>query len=268
MTAVLLMSVPLALVAGLPLAWKWELGVVRCAVALCLFAVVAGVLVAGVLGLDGAPGVALTWVLTMAVAAGVVLWRFYRDPERTPPGGEGLVISPAEGRVIYVKRSAGGHLPAAEKQGRSYPLQELTRTPLDSGDAVVIGIALSFLDVHVNRAPVPGRVLVQRRFPGPFASLKNPSAVFLNERATTVLEHRGLQVAVVLIASRLVRRIVSYVEEGEKVELGQRIGVIRFGSQVDLILPARPGLEVRVQPGQRVRAGETVIATLTEKDTT
>jgi len=266
MTETVLIGAALALVTGLPLALKWELGVVRCAVALVLFAVLAGVLVAGVLGLDGAPGVALTWVLTMALATAVVLWRFYRDPERTPPDGADLIISPAEGEVIYVKRSAGGHLPAAEKQGRSYPLQELTRTPLDSGDAVVIGIALSFLDVHVNRAPVPGKVLVQRRFPGAFGSLKNPSAVFLNERATTVLEHRGLQVAVVLIASRLVRRIVSYVKEGEEVALGQRIGVIRFGSQVDLVLPAQPGLELMVQPGQRVRAGETVVATLPGED--
>jgi phosphatidylserine decarboxylase len=198
----------------------------------------------------------------MALAAAVVLWRFYRDPERTPPEGEDLIISPAEGEVIYVKRSAGGHLPAALKQGRSYPLDELTRTRLDLGDAVVIGIALSFLDVHVNRAPVPGKVLVQRRFPGPFGSLKDPSAVFLNERSTTVLEHRGLQIAVVLIASRLVRRIVSYVKEGEEVARGQRIGVIRFGSQVDLVLPAQAGLEVKVEAGQRVRAGETVVATL------
>jgi phosphatidylserine decarboxylase len=268
MTQVVVLGAVLALVTGLPLAWKWELGLGRSAVALLVFAALAGVLIAGLLGLEGVGGVVLTWLLAMALAAAVVLWRFYRDPERTPPEGEDLIISPAEGQVIYVKRSAGGQLPSAEKQGRSYPLQELTRTPLNSGDAVVIGIALSFLDVHVNRAPVPGKVLVQRRFPGAFASLKDPSAVFLNERATTVLEHRGLQVAVVLIASRLVRRIVSYVKEGEEVELGQRIGVIRFGSQVDLVLPARLGLEVKVEPGERVRAGETIVATFTAEDRT
>lgn len=253
----------LALVTGLPLAWKWELGMARCAVTLAVLAVLAG-LVAGLAGVDGTVGGFAVWALALAAAAAIVLWRFYRDPERTPPEGEDLVISPAEGQVIYVKRSADGELPMAEKHGRRYLLDELTRTPLASDEAVVIGIALSFLDVHVNRAPVPGKVLVQRRFPGPFGSLKDPAAVFVNERATTVLEHRGMQIAVVLIASRLVRRIVSYVKEGEDVSLGQRIGVIRFGSQVDLVLPARPGLDVVVEPGQRVRAGETIVARLTE----
>ena len=262
MTEAILIGALLALTTGLPLTWKWELGVGRSAAALVLFAVLAGLLVGGVLGRDGGLAVLLTWRLAMALAGALVAWRFYRDPERTRPEGEDLVISPAEGQVIYVKRSADGQLPVAEKQGRSFRLDELTRTPLDSGEAVVIGIALSFLDVHVNRAPVPGRVVVQRRFPGPFGSLKDPSAVFVNERATTVLEHRGTQIAIVLIASRLVRRIVSYVKEGEEVALGQRIGVIRFGSQVDLVLPVRDGIRVLVEPGQRVRAGETVVATL------
>jgi phosphatidylserine decarboxylase len=252
----------LALATGLPLAWKWELGVARCAAWLAGLAVAAGAVLAAA-GLDGGAVAAVAvWALATLLATALVLWRFYRDPERTCPEGEDIVLSPADGQVIYVKRSEGGQLPVAEKQGRSYALDELVRTPLDSEEAIVVGIALSFLDVHVNRAPVPGRVLVQRRFPGPFGSLKDPSAVFVNERATTVLEHAGMQIAVVLIASRLVRRIVAYVREGDDVLLGQRIGVIRFGSQVDLVLPARDGLEVLVEPGQRVRAGETIVAQL------
>ena len=85
---------------------------------------------------------------------------------------------------------------------------------------------------------------------------------FQNERLTTVIERDGLQVAVVQITSRLVRQIVSFVEEGQQVTLGQRIGVIRFGSQVDVVVPARPDLEVRVRPGMRVRAGESAIAVI------
>ena len=84
--------------------------------------------------------------------------------------------------------------------------------------------------------------------------------VFENERATTVIERGDIEVAVVQIASRLVRQIVSFVKEGEDVALGQRIGVIRLGSQVDVVLPARPDVLINVQPGQRVRAGESVLA--------
>ena len=84
--------------------------------------------------------------------------------------------------------------------------------------------------------------------------------VFENERATTIIEQDELQVAVVQIASRLVRQIASFVREGQEVAVGQRIGVIRLGSQVDLVIPAREGLKVVVYPGARVRAGESIIA--------
>lgn len=116
--------------------------------------------------------------------------------------------------------------------------------------------------MHVNRAPIAGRVSVQRHFAGRFGSLKDPEAVVRNERSTTVIENSRLQAAVVLIASRLVRRIVTYVQANDEVALGERIGVIRFGSQVDLVLPARTELEVLVEPGQRVRAGESIVAEL------
>ena len=261
MLEITLMGGLLALAAGLPLAWKWELGVARAAVALAVLAVIAGALVA-LTGADGLLGGVLVAALTLALAAALVLWRFFRDPERTVPEGEDIVVSPAEGQVIYVKRSANGQVPVSEKQGRSYRLDELVRTPLGMGEAVIIGIALSFLDVHVNRAPVGARVLVQRKFPGPFRSLKDPSAVFVNERATTLLEHRGTELAVVLIASRLVRRITSFVKEGDDVAIGQRVAAIRCFAQVDFVLPAGGDVEVLVKPGQRVRAGETIVARL------
>jgi phosphatidylserine decarboxylase len=161
---------------------------------------------------------------------------------------------------LYVRESQGGLLPVASKNGRRYALQELTKTPLLSGDAVVVGIGLSLLDVHVNRAPVAGRVALVSRFPGRFGSLRRPEMVFENERATMVIEHGRWQVAVVLIASRLVRRIVTFVSEGDQVAAGQRLGMIRFGSQVDLVLPAPNDLDVSVRPGDRVRAGESIIA--------
>jgi phosphatidylserine decarboxylase len=137
-------------------------------------------------------------------------------------------------------------------------VEELTGTPLQVEDAIVVGIAMNFLDVHVNRAPIAGSVVLQRHVPGRFASLKDREMVFANERRTTVIRQPGLEVAVVQIASRLVRQIASFVETGQEVGLGDRIGVIRLGSQVDLVIPATASL--RVATGDQVRAGESIIA--------
>ena len=254
----------LALAFTLPLAWKWELGVVRVAAAVAGLGLVAAVAVAlldRAVALPWLVRAALVFVLAVGGATTVLAYRFYRDPERTPPRGD-VVVSPADGEVIYVRVARDGVVPVSTKHGRDYTLEELARTELRTRDAVVVGIAMSFLDVHVNRAPIAGRVTLQRHFPGLFGSLKDPEMMLRNERATTVIERPGLQVAVVQIASRLVRQIVSYVGADENVGLGQRIGVIRLGSQVDLVVPARPDLEVVVQAGDRVRAGESVLARL------
>jgi len=103
---------------------------------------------------------------------------------------------------------------------------------------------------------------LSRHFPGRFGSLRRPEMVFENERTTTLIAGDTLEVAVVQIASRLVRQIVSYVREGEDVSLGQRIGIIRLGSQVDVVLPDRRDLSVLVGEGDRVTAGTSVIATI------
>lgn len=254
-------GVTLAVTAASLLAWKWELGVRRSAlVVFALTITIAAVLAAA--GTSPALAGVLVFCGGLALAGVIVLWRFYRDPERIAPDRDDVVVSPADGTVIYVKRSTGGTLPASVKGGREFSLEELVRTRLSSEDAVVVGIALSFLDVHVNRAAVQGEVTLQRRFAGQFMSLKREDAVVRNERATTVIRNGSLEVGIVLIASRLVRRILSYVQEGEQVALGQRIGVIRFGSQVDLVLPARPDLRVLVAPGDRVRAGASLIAVI------
>ena len=251
----------LAVLAGAALAHKWELGLRRSVVARVVLGAI-GVALVALTGIDGVLAGLVAGAVALGGAAAIVLWRFYRDPEREAPDREDVVLSPADGLVVYVHRSSAGELPVATKEGRNYRLDELTRTGLASDEAVVVGIALSFLDVHVNRSPIAGEVRFTQRFPGPFASLKDPSAVFLNERSTTIVERPGLEIAIVLIASRLVRRIVSYVKPGESVDLGQRIGVIRFGSQVDLVLPARDDLRVLVEPGQRVTAGRTILAEL------
>lgn len=251
-----------ALAIAVALAWKWELGVRRVAIAVTLIGLAVSLALALAGAADGSDVLtaALVAGLTLAVAFAILAWRFYRDPERSVPDTPGLVVSPADGVVVYVRASREGRLPVATKKGSEHQLEELTRTPLRSRDAVVVGIAMSFLDVHVNRAPIAGHVTLRRHFPGKFGSLGRPEMVFENERATTVIERDGLQIAVVQIASRLVRQIASYVDVGEDVEVGQRIGVIRLGSQVDVVLPADAGLEVVVEAGERVRAGETILA--------
>lgn len=269
MFSFVILGIVLALVTALPPGWKWQLGLARTATAVTVMGLLSGVIVV-VLGdiveVSGAVTAVLVWALTLTFALAVLLYRFYRDPERLPPDGAGLIVSPAEGEVIYVQEAPGGMLPVSSKHGRAYPLEELTRTPLRCQDAIVIGISMSFLDVHVNRAPIGGKVVLQRHFKGGFGSLKKPGMVFENERATTLIEQGELQVAVVQIASRLVRQISSFVTEGERVSLGQRIGVIRFGSQVDLVLPMQPGLHVSVRPGEHVRAGQSIIAIQELKD--
>jgi phosphatidylserine decarboxylase len=256
----------LAFATGLPLAWKWQLGMRRA----CSGLVVAALLAAGITAIAGGglgrlAVAASAYLLTLVLAAAAVAYRFYRDPDRTPPGGDDVVVSPADGEVVYVRESRGGSLPVSTKRGRPYSLHELTKTDLAHEDAVVVGISLSLLDVHVNRAPLAGSVKRLGRFPGRFGSLRQPEMVFENERATVVLEKDDLEIAVVMIASRLVRRIVTWVSEGERVAIGQRIGMIRFGSQVDLVLPTRDDLQVSVQVGDHVRAGESTIARLVRR---
>jgi phosphatidylserine decarboxylase len=250
----------LAVATATVLAWKWQLGRSRAALGVALSALPCTAALALAVHLPPAVGAAAAYALTLTSAAMLLVQRFYRDPARTPPDRDDVVVSPADGRVIYVRRSTGGALPHSAKLTRDYALEELTRTPLHIGDAVVVGIALSFLDVHVNRSPISGQIVLQRHYPGRFASLRRPEAAFENERATIVLERDGVQLAVVLIASRLVRRIVTFLREGEAVHIGERIGAIRFGSQVDVVLPRSGLLTVQVQPGDRVVAGETVLA--------
>ena len=204
------------------------------------FIAIPGALALG-LALLGHRRLALPFATAAAASAG-----FFRDPERAIPIVANGVLSPADGRVISVDDAVDPFV----------------------GSSVRVAVFLSPLDVHVNRAPIAGRVTLRRHFPGRFGSLRRPEMVFENERATTVIEREEpatgqvLQVAVVQIASRLVRQIASFVEEGQQVALGQRIGVIRLGSQVDLVLPARDDLRVLVRPGQHLTAGESVVAML------
>lgn len=213
---------------------------------------------------------------------GWAFWRyvwFFRNPERAAPPGEG-VLSPADGTVVYVREVAPGAEVVSIKQGLSATLGDIVREHLE-GPKLVIGVFMSPFDVHYNRAPLSGTVDFVRHHPGRGANLhmgpmhwrilrRRPpyyagaEHIARNERTVTKIDGAlggvPLSCYVVQIAARTVAGIDSYVAPGARVERGAVFGMIRVGSQVDIVLPLRSDLRPRVNPGQRVRAGETLLA--------
>jgi phosphatidylserine decarboxylase len=264
----LFLGAGLTLATALPLGWKWQLGIARVAVAVLAGSMLmASVLTAvnSFVDLTAVIGTLAMWGATLAACLMALLALFFRDPDRAVPGREDVIVSPADGRVVYVRPVRPGEVPVAEKKGRACLLAELRQTGLADAGAVAVGISMNLLDVHVNRAPLAGGVRLVEHVRGTFGSLRNPEMLLSNERATMVIESDGVEVALVQIASRLVRRIVTFASKGDAVGLGQRIGAIRFGSQVDLLIPERPDIRLTVQPGDRLVAGRTVVAVITSR---
>jgi phosphatidylserine decarboxylase len=206
------------------------------------------------------------WLLACLVLACMVVFlafaltmiRFWRVPRRRVTEAPGRIVSPADGRVIYIRKLNGTGIPESVKGHRTSRLEELTKTSLLNEGGWHIGINMTPFDVHKNCAPISGEVIFNRHYNGKFLSLKDETSQGENERNTYVIKNDDLKVGVVQIASRLVRRIDSYVTEGQHVEKGEWIGMIRFGSQVDVIIP--PDYTVAVGIGQQVYAVETIIA--------
>lgn len=171
------------------------------------------------------------------------------------------IISSADGRVIYIKKIASGEVPVSVKNGRKATLTEITKTGILDYPCWLIGIEMTPFDVHRNGAPVDGKIILNHHIDGEFRSLKDSEALAHNERNTMVFQmENGMKVGIVQTASRMVRRIVTYVQEGEGVKKGDWVGMIKFGSQVDMIIPASS--KVCVELGQQVYVQETVIAEL------
>ncbi|MGB5933812.1 MAG: phosphatidylserine decarboxylase [Anaerolineae bacterium] len=206
----------------------------------------------------------ITTALTLALA--LTLLCFWRDPERVPPDEDGVVLSPADGEVLYVSNVDEGSTPLVTKGGRDYLLRELTGANLLASAAYVIAVEMNLLDVHVNRCPIAGEVKLLKHIEGKFISLRKDEAPFVNARFTTIIENASLTLAVIQVASRLVRRIESYLSAGETVSAGQRLGVIRLGSLVAVVLPKRENVRIEVKPGDRVTAGISVLARYEVKD--
>ena len=206
----------------------------------------------------------LQGISILCIAGCFLLWRFFRDPEREAPPVKGAIVSPADGTILYIKRAKNGQIPLSEKNGKQYSLAEFINTDMLHRYGVLVGIGMSFLDVHVNRAPIRGKVIALKHINGIFLSLRKMEAVIRNERQLIVIDDGVLKVGIVQIASRLVRSIVSFVSEGKEVFKGQKIGMIRFGSQVDLYLPETVPLQLNVAEGDKVKAGISVLATYGE----
>jgi phosphatidylserine decarboxylase len=188
----------------------------------------------------------LAWVAVLATA-----WiaYFFRDPPRVTPLRDGLVVAPGDGRISAIERVR----PPAE-------------LGFDDLERVRVSIFLSVFDVHINRAPVAGRIARSVYVPGAFLNAALDKASEENERCALVIaKPDGTEIGVVQIAGLIARRIVTFVREGDSIGAGERFGLIRFGSRVDVYLP--PGRGVLVAVGQRAVGGETVLCDLRSDET-
>jgi len=198
--------------------------------------ILAPALLAEILALAG-----VLWAALLAFGLACFVTYFFRDPERVIPEGGSLVVSPADGRIVFL-----GQVEAAALSGRP---------------ALKVSVFMSLLDVHVNRSPVSGRVEGIKYIPGAFFNASLDKASARNERlALALTTDGGHQVETVQVAGLVARRIVCWTERGDRLEAGQRFGLIRFGSRLDVYLPVESRLEVK--PGQRVKAGQSLLGRL------
>jgi len=184
-----------------------------------------------------------TWLDWTVIA--VLLWlvavfviQFFRDPARTPPVGEGLITSPADGRIVVVGKATD---------------------PISGQESLKISVFMNVFNVHSNRAPIQGRVMDVQYFPGAFFNAAIDKASEQNERSAMVIEDpQGRRLTCIQIAGLVARRILCYVKPGDSLLRGARYGFIRFGSRVDVYCP--PGTQALVSVGDKVYAHSTALA--------
>jgi len=180
------------------------------------------------------------FLIILAVSISGFALFFFRDPERKVPNGDDIIISPADGKVFLIR--------------------EFFENEFILDDAIQVSIFMSPLNVHVNRIPISGEIKFLKYVPGKYTVAFDEKSSENNERKIIGIETEdGLKVIVKQIAGFIARRIVCGVEKGDKVKAGQRYGMIKFGSRVDVIMPKNK-VEIIISEGQKVRAGETIIA--------
>jgi phosphatidylserine decarboxylase len=206
-----------------------------------MFAVIAGAIAFFLLILESEFAELLGWLMV-----GVTIWvaAFFRDPVRTTPTDPRLIVSPADGLVTMITR---------------VPAPPELRAELGEGEFTRVSVFMSVFDVHINRTPIAGVIRRIAYVPGKFLNADLDKASEDNERQHFVVEgDDGMKVGFTQIAGLVARRIMSFVREGQRLSAGERVGLIRFGSRVDVYLPAGTGS--RLLLGQRAIAGETIIA--------
>jgi phosphatidylserine decarboxylase len=197
--------------------------------------------IGGALALALLSGAAVAWILAVPfLALGAFFAFFFRDPHRTSPSDDDTVLAPADGRVLVAGAAMAGAAPP--------------------GDWQQVSIFLSPMDVHVNRVPASGRITRVSYVPGRFLPAYRDDAASANERCEMWIDHRGQTVVARQVVGILARRVVCRVQAGADVRAGDRFGIMKFGSRMDVFLP--PTATIRVKIGDLVRGGETVIAVL------
>ncbi|MEN6329083.1 MAG: archaetidylserine decarboxylase [Methanobacteriaceae archaeon] len=189
----------------------------------------------------------LTFIILTAIA---FFLQFFRDPSRKTPADQGLVVAPADGKIL------NGKIDTIKTVSYDDPLMKYILKKDQSG--ILVSTFMSAFDVHVNRAPISGRVVKTKYCPGKF-KIASGSVHTENEKNLIVIESEYGKIGVIQIAGFVARRIVQYVDPGDWVESGDRLGMIKFGSRVDLILPAENS-KILVKEGRKPKAGETIIA--------
>jgi len=205
--------------------------------------------VVGVVTVLVAGGAALSWYLVEGKAIRFVLMGllfalliftlyFFRDPDRTPPQGDDLVLAPADGEIVLIK--------------------DVQEDEFLKAGAVQVSIFMSPLNVHVNRFPISGTVRLYRHIPGEYLVAFEEKSSLRNERTHIGLQNPRVKVLFKQIAGFVARRIVANIKEGDTAVAGERFGMIKFGSRVDVIVPKN--LDLKVKLGDKTVAGETVLA--------
>ncbi|MBI2658254.1 phosphatidylserine decarboxylase [Candidatus Woesearchaeota archaeon] len=199
------------------------------------------------------------WIIgILAVIAFLIvlfLFNFYRDPKREIPKGN-IIVAPADGRVISIIKTNDKSI--SIKKGLLGKIRTLTKDIAD--ECYVISIFMSPLDVHINRSPIEGTIKSIRHAKGKFFRAYELEKSLENEKNEIIIENKGIKVKVIQVAGFLARRIKCYAKKNQKVNKGDKIGMIALSSQTTIVLPA--GVDLRVKANDKVKAGESIIAYL------